>query len=247
MTTAGVEALRADHAALVEMAGEFTDEEWVTPSACEGWAVRDVVAHLTQLWRQVVDPGALPPPDPSGNTERTQDRWVEALQDTPTADLLAEYQALGDQAIAAMEALQGVDTLIDLGDLGSHPLDLVPNIFAFDHYTHIRVDLLAPSGPLEHPAPPLTDGHLDAIADWFVAAIPQMTPAAADQPIDLELVGLGRTERIGPEGEAVATVATSVPDLVLWGSHRASWRDLDVEVRGDQAAGERFLDTVHVF
>src|SRR5687767_7182221 len=125
MTTAAVDALRADHEALADLVDTFTEQEWAAPSACEGWSVRDVLAHMTQLFRQVVDPGALPPPDPSGVTERTQDRWVEALRDVPVEDVVAEYRKLGEQAIEALAGLQGIDSPLDLGDLGTHPLHLV--------------------------------------------------------------------------------------------------------------------------
>lgn len=52
---------------------------------------------------------------------------------------------------------------MDLGDLGTHPMDLIANAFAFDHYTHIRVDVLAPGGPVDRPVPPVTEDHLDAV------------------------------------------------------------------------------------
>ncbi len=210
--------------------------------------MRDVLSHMTQLWRQVVDPASLPEGDPSGSSERTQDRWVEALYDVPAEQILADYRTLGEQAIAGLEGLQGVEETMDLGDLGTHPMHLIANAFAFDHYTHIRVDVLAPGGPVDRPAPPVTEDHLAASADWILAGIPQMSPAAAVEPIDLELTGPGgRTARVGPEGDPLATVTSSIPDLVLWSTGRRAWRDLDVKVSGDEAAGTRFLDTVHVF
>jgi uncharacterized protein (TIGR03083 family) len=248
MTNAAVDALRADHEALVELVDTFTEEEWAAPSACEGWSVRDVLAHMTQLWRQVVDPGTLPPPDPSGVTERTQDRWVEALRHVPVEEVVADYRKLGEQAIEALAGLQALDSPMDLGDLGTHPLHLIANAFSFDHYTHIRADLLAPGGPLDRPVPPAGEKHLAAAADWIVAGIPQMTPAAVTRPIELVVTGPGaRTARFGPDGDPVATVTSTVPDLVLWSTRRRSWRDLDVAIDGDIAAAEHFCDTVHVF
>ena len=93
MTTAAVDALRADHEALAVIAGTLSAEEWVAPSACDGWAVRDVLGHMTQLFRQVVGSGRAPPADPSGSTERTQDRWVEALRGPPVEQVLADYRS----------------------------------------------------------------------------------------------------------------------------------------------------------
>ena len=60
--------------------------------------------------------------------------------------MLADYRTLGEQALAGLEGLQGVEETMDLGDLGTHPMHLIANAFAFDHYTHIRVDVLAPVG-----------------------------------------------------------------------------------------------------
>ena len=80
-----------------------------------------------------------------------------------------------------------------------------------------------------------------------MAGIPQMSPAAVAEPVDLDLTGPGgRVASLG-EGEPVARVTSSVPDLVLWATHRQPWRDLDVTISGDEAAATRFLDAVHVF
>ena len=248
MTTAAVDALRADHEAFAALAASLSPDEWASPSACAGWTVRDVLGHLTQLFRQVADPASLPPGDPAGNGERTQDIWVEAIRDQPAGQVLADYRRLGEQVLATLEGLQGNDTPIALGDLGTHPLHLVANAFAFDHYTHIRADLLAPEGPLDHPAPPAAGDHLGAVADWIVAGMPQMSPAAVTRPIGLELTGPGgRRVHLGPDGEAVATVTSSIDDLVRWSTGRRSWKELDVRIAGDSAAATHFCETVHVF
>src|SRR5918997_3806101 len=205
MTPAAVEALRADREALSTLAQSFSDDGWATPSRCEGWTVRDLLAHMTQLFRQVVDPASLPPGHPSGSVERTQDVWVAALRDVPVQQVLDDYRALGEKAIAALAGLQGNDTPLDLGELGTHPIHLVANAFAFDHYTHIRVDLLAPTGPLDRPAPPADEPQLTAVTDWIVAGLPQMSPAAAAEPVELVLTGPGgRTlrYRTGPPAPA---------------------------------------------
>lgn len=248
MTAAAVDALRADHEALAALAADLTDDEWSAPSACAGWTVRDVLVHMTQLFRQFAAPSELPPGDPAGGIERTQDLWVEARRDEPVAQVLADYRRLGEQTLAGLAGLQGNDAPIDLGDLGTHPLHLVANAYAFDHYTHIRVDLLAPGGPLDRPVPPAGDGHLGAVADWIIAGLPQMSPAAVTRPIDLVLTGPGaRKAHLGPDEAAAATVTSAVDDLVLWSTGRRSWKELDVHVEGDVAAATHFCETVHVF
>ena len=252
MTVEAVKALHADHEALIELAATFSTADWAAPSACDGWTVRDLVAHLTQLFRQVVDPAGLPPADPSGATERTQDRWVEAMRDRSPEEVLREYVELGGQALLALEGLQGNDTPIDLGDLGTHPLHLVANAFAFDHYTHIRADLLAPLGPLDRPAPPSDEAQLAPAIDWMIAGIPQMCAgamAALDNVVRLELTGPGgRTVLLGTPGGGgpEARVASSTADFVLWATRRRNWRDLDVEASGDEDLAARFCDAIHI-
>src|SRR4051794_32773805 len=108
MTTAAIDALRSDHQALVALAATFTADDWATPSACDGWSVKDLLGHMTQLFRLVVDPAGLPEADPAG-TERTQDRYVDALRDVPVEQVMAEYRTLGEQAIEALSGLQEID------------------------------------------------------------------------------------------------------------------------------------------
>jgi uncharacterized protein (TIGR03083 family) len=245
MTTAAVEALRADHAALAEMAATFTPQEWAAQSACEGWSVQDLVAHMTQLFRMTVDPASMPEPDPRG-TERTMDRFVEAMRGRPAEEVLSEYRDLGDQVLAMLAMIQGIEDPLDLGDLGTHPMHLGANAFAFDHYTHIRVDLLQPTGPIDREPPATTEDHLAGSADWILSALPQMSPEAVVAPIELVLTGPGgRTVHLGPDGDPVATVTSSIDGLVRWATGRAPWQD-HVQVAGDEAAAKHFCEHVHV-
>ena len=55
--------------------------------------------------------------------------------------MVDDYTAVSKDAIDRLAHLEGRDFEIPLGDLGTYPASMVPNAFAFDHYTHIRVDL----------------------------------------------------------------------------------------------------------
>jgi uncharacterized protein (TIGR03083 family) len=246
MTNAAVDAVRADHRWLADAAATFTADEWAAESGCPGWTTQDLVAHMTQLFRFVVDPAGLPQDVPA-TTEAQQEVFVAALRGVPAADVLALYRTLGEQAIAMLELVQGVNDPLDMGDLGTHPLHLGANAFAFDHYTHIRVDLLAPRGGVDRPAPATTDAHLDASADWMVAVIPQLTPEAVSLPVELRLTGpAARVIRFG-DGEPVATVTSTIEDMIRWATGRGDALGLGlVTVEGDEAAAKHFLEHVHV-
>jgi len=44
-------AVAAEFASLADLLAAATDAQWDTPSMCEGWRVREVVAHLTMAAR----------------------------------------------------------------------------------------------------------------------------------------------------------------------------------------------------
>jgi hypothetical protein len=166
-------------------------------------------------------------------------------------EVVEQYVTLGQVAIARLRAVQDLTDPIDLGDLGTHPIHLVADAFAFDHYLHIRADLCAPRGPLAMPAPPSNDRQLGPVIGWMVTAIPQMNAAELgwlDTRVELELRGPGgRRASFGGEGADVVTISSSTADFVLWGTKREDWRDLDVRIDGDAVVGERFCDAVRAF
>ena len=202
------------------------------------------------LFRLVTDPASLPRTDASDGTEATQHKLVEARRGRASVDVLEGYRATAASALAVLETLQGIDDPIDLGDLGKHPTHLVANAFAFDHYTHIRADVLGPIGPLDSLAPPADTLRLGAALDWMIAGFPQMNAEALSAvagPVSVTLTGpAARTQRFLGEGDPVASVTSSSEAFVLWATRRRPWRDSDVVIAGDMEVGAAFCDALHV-
>ena len=250
--TDAVDALRADSSALLTAARAFSPEQWATPSSCAGWSVQDVVAHMSALWLQLTEPGLLPAADPSGNIERTQDRWVESMRGQSGPEVLAGYEANAPGAIATLETLRGNETPIDLGDLGTHPLGMIANAYSFDHFTHLRADIFGPIGPVGS-APEWDELRLGPAMDWMIAGIPQMCRdalAVIDGPVILDLTGPGGRVTIFPSGTDTADgarVTSSTEDFVRWGTQRCDWRDLDVQLDGDLMRATTFCDAIRIF
>jgi len=257
-----VESVRADHEEVLAVARSLSADEWAAPSGCAGWRVQDVVAHLACTFRTVAEPGTLPP-GVAGDLEATQEVGVAERKDWAAERVLAEYENLGTNAIEALARLQTpgmAENLIPIENAGTYPLHLVANALAFDHYCHLRNDILRPLGPIERPAPPHDDLRLGAALEWLLAGLPQMPGPAINEavqtPIVLELTGPGGgtwTIRPGVEvdegaaPEATATIRCSARDFVVWSTHRQPWRELDVDIDGDRAAAEQVLDAVHLF
>ena len=142
---------------------------------------RDLVAHMSSNYKETVEPSP-PPPEPLNlPAERLMDLLVD-LRDgvEQRAGPRRVPAVLRLRALATLTALQDeplASTVIPLADLGSYPMHLLADAYAFDHYCHLRVDLLSPHGPIELVAPPPPDDASIAPAvGWMLAGIPQMQP-----------------------------------------------------------------------
>src|SRR4051812_9746435 len=235
MTAEGVAALRADRDVVLVLLADLAPGEWQAASDCDGWRVQDVVAHLANTFRAVADPSALPPGVP-GDLEASQDAQVAAHRDWTPAEVKADYTAISAAALDLLEQWQGpppVTTLIPIEDAGHYPLHLVANALAFDHFCHLRNDILKPLGPIDRPAPPADDLRGRATLEWLMAGLPQMSPSLKSvltQPLGLSLTGPGAGSWTIATGDgeisvnsgtsAATTVRGSTTDFIVWATHR---------------------------
>lgn len=266
MSENGLTALRAEREEVLAIARTLSPSEWAQPSDCAGWRVQDVVNHMANVFRNFVDPGALPPGVP-GKTEATQEAAVAACKSWSWERVLGDYEEMSSKGIEALTGLVTgpmADTVVPLDDLGSHPLHRLANALAFDHFCHLRNDILRPNGPIDRPAPPADALRVGATMEWLVPGIAQMSPPslaeALDRPVALRLTGVGGGEWTlrrgddasvevveGTSGDQVATVASPATEFVIWATHRRPWRERDVVIDGDAATAGRVLDAIHVF
>jgi uncharacterized protein (TIGR03083 family) len=238
MTSGATESLRADRGALLEICAGLSDAEWKAESGCAGWSVQDVVAHLGGLYWLVVDPSQLP--DTSGaDTEASQEIVVESRRSWSPTRTLEDYAAVSEIALQRTADLEQADFVLPLGDLGTYPAAVLPNAYAFDHYTHIRADLFAPRGPLTSAPPPSDELRLRPALDWVEAALPQQNAAAVDVlPGAVELAVTGTAARVITvgSGDVVATIESDGPGLIRWVTQRATWAEVGANATGDAAA-----------
>lgn len=269
MTQQAVDALRADREEVLALGASLSEDEWDAPSDCAGWRVQDVIAHMAIVLRQVAEPGSLTPPVP-GDVEASQDRLVAERRDWSSSQVMADYEEISARGVEALAGLQApgiAETAVTIDNLGTHPLHLIANALAFDHFCHLRNDILRPYGPIERPVPPHDELRLGATLDWMLAGLPQMAPdatrVAVDRPFALRLEGpAGGVWTIGPAGDdglvevkeergdngaAAAEVRSSTSDFVLWATRRRPWQELDVKVAGDKEYAARVLNAIHVF
>lgn len=268
MSKQAIEALLATREDVLSLARSLSPEEWAAQSDCEGWRVQDVITHMASVFASVVDPSSLPEGVPD-DVEATQDLIVASRKDWTPEQVLADYEELSEKGIRAVSDFQdgpAADTMIPIANLGTHPLHLVANAFAFDHYCHLRNDILKPNGPIERVVELDDEVRLGATMEWLISGLPQMAPDAmrnaVTQPFVLEVTGPGGgtwtllpapgDDQLvelsdAPTKAAAATATTTSTDFVLWSTHRRPWRELGVVVEGDQDYAAGVLDAIHVF
>lgn len=266
MTAAAVDAVRIIHGHLRAVMDGLSPQDWDRPSACAGWTVKDVVAHVTSNQKEVADPTPPPPdPQPTLSAEAAMEALVAPRKDWSPGEVRAEYDRYVEPWISALASLQeepAASTPAPVADLGTYPLHSFANAFAFDHYCHLRIDLLAPTGPLTASVPPPTDEELRPGIEWMLMGMAQMQPVelatAIVRPLGLKLTGAGGGEwTLVPAGDTglisvepgigsvAATVTSTAHDFVRWGTKRCNWRDC-CTIEGDDDIAATVLDVLNI-
>jgi uncharacterized protein (TIGR03083 family) len=232
--TTALDALQRDRDALVAICAGLTDEQWAAPSGCEGWTVKDLVSHTGALFWLVVDQSKVP--DASGlATEKAQDVYVDSRRSWTAAQVVEDYESVSTRAIDALGGLASQDFELPLGDLGTYRVSLLPNAYAFDHFTHIRADLFAPRGPLQTEPPAADAVRVQAALDWIEAALPQQNAGLIQQlrgAVDLEVDSpIVASIRVGG-GEPLGRVTSDGLGFVRGVTQRGSWDELGVRASG---------------
>jgi uncharacterized protein (TIGR03083 family) len=262
MSQAGLASAARSVAEVKGVIASLTDDEWAMPSGCAGWSVKDLVAHMSSNFKEVCEPSPPPPEPVNLPAETLMELLVEPRREWSNAEIRDEYLKYCDGAVAALTALQDeplASTVIPLADLGHYPMNQLADAFAFDHYCHLRVDLLQPTGPLSRDVPAADDALVAPAVGWMLTGLPQMQPGLENSltgSIRLVLTGPGGGSwRIARNGDAIAvtaddstadvTVASSAHDFVLWGTERTSWRDA-CTIDGDNVVAETFFDALNI-
>jgi uncharacterized protein (TIGR03083 family) len=238
--SSALKAIEADRNTLLALCRELDDSVWAKDSGCPGWTVQDVVSHMACSFWLAVDPATLP--DPAGlPAERAADVYVESRRSLTPRQVVADYESISLKGLEVLDAVQGQDVDVPLGDVGIYPASVVPTAFAFEHYVHIRCDLFPPGGPLTGEPPASDELRLAPTLDWIEAALPQQNSNlldGMDKAVEIRLAGVsGRTLRIGDTNVAAHITCDSTA-FVYWVTQRGTWESLGVDVKGDPSALE---------
>jgi uncharacterized protein (TIGR03083 family) len=259
VTKAAISALRAEHTHALELFDSLTAEEWQRPSGCAGWRVQDVAQHMAATFHSIADPTSIEA-GTSGDVEQNAEVPVQARRDWTAEQVMAEYREWSERGIAALDAMQEpptADMVIPIGNLGSHPLHIMGNAIAFDHYCHLRHDIgMAVPRAADLPHDPAV---LEPTIEWMMAGIPQMCAEALERCehgvnfvfTDLRhtVYHLRRSVGSGPwevgigADPSLPICVTSAHEFVNWATKRSDWRD---HVQLTDQASAPTLDAINV-
>jgi len=240
VTTPAIQALRAEHSHALELFDSLTDAEWALASGCAGWSVQDVAQHMASTFHSIADASSIE----TGSTpdvEQNAEVPVRARRDWSVDQVKAEYREWSEKGIATLAAMAAppmADMVVPLANLGSHPLRLMGNAIAFDHYCHLRHDIgAAIPRAADLPHDPLV---LEAAVEWMLAGAPQMcTEALAGCASGVNFVftdlqhvfytlqptGPGELWQVAHGTDDTLPVAvTSAHEFVNWATKRSEWR-----------------------
>jgi uncharacterized protein (TIGR03083 family) len=260
-------AVRAD---LERIISTLSPEEWEMDSACPGWRVRDIVAHLAANAHQAVDPipepeGAPPLPE---NRERQHDVRVDRRRGWSVEQVLEEFRTylpLFEEKLNSQQEEPLASTEIEIPGLGSYPIHALANAQVFDYFCHLRHDILQPYGPVD-PAradrvlDPVSHDALYAAVQWMMWGLPQMQGSTLDatvtEPVTFEFTGAGASvwtvskrpdgglQALEEDGEAVRVVSNAA-EFVAWGTTRRPWAE-HCTIKGDERLAMPLLNALDI-
>ena len=138
----------------------LTDDEWARPSGCWVGVSRTSPPTLSSNFKAAGRPVA--------SFRRAVLRDARRTADGPARRAPTELepgQVLGRTAVVLAPAGGGLGavqepplatTPLTMADLGTYPMHLLADAYAFDLYCHLRIDILAPARPIRPRVPPPT-------------------------------------------------------------------------------------------
>jgi uncharacterized protein (TIGR03083 family) len=204
------EGIRAEREALVAYLEDLPEAAWDKPSACDGWTVRDMVAHLIGNAKDVAEQNV----EGAGSPEYNQ-RQVDERAGRSPAELLEEWAVQGpllEQGILALDDDFWNAPYLELGTVGEAVQRLLEDIWVH------AMDIRLPLGEEATTGPGL-DATFDTMARELKIRCPRLAPDVGKVAIEAD--GYSRSVTIG-DGSGHVKVAGDPVTLALVGTGRIS-------------------------
>ncbi len=148
-------AVAAEFVALADLLDAVSDPQWDTPSLCQGWRVREVVAHMTMAARYSEDEFMAQLRECDFDFTRLSNQIASRDAELPTAELVANLRAdvmqhwtpPGGGYLGALNhvVIHGLDATVPLGRPRRVPEDtirvLLDDLTRGGGHAHFGVDI----------------------------------------------------------------------------------------------------------
>ncbi|MEV6244238.1 maleylpyruvate isomerase family mycothiol-dependent enzyme [Lentzea sp. NPDC051838] len=114
------QTIDAERAATANLLASLEEDQWSTPSLCEGWTVREVAAHLSLAHRIGIGGAIVEYAKALGSFNRVVDRTARAEARRPTPELVAELRsAVGVHKTAPGQSIKNalMDVMVHTQDI----------------------------------------------------------------------------------------------------------------------------------
>jgi uncharacterized protein (TIGR03083 family) len=242
------------------------------PSACAGWTVRTVLAHVTLSAAALAGLVSAEPADPDVEFESGVDARARKFAERPAGELVDLFRSSVPAVVGTFASLPAefAAAPIPMGTAGTYPFGAMVDALTFDHTCHIRWDVLRPRGPVSRDLPAVEPERLTATVRWLMRGVPQMTSPAfrtrLTDPITLVFTDIKNptspaeptaTYRLmpgpgqvivepSPTEPARSTVHTTAAGFILWSTGREP-RESRVRLEGDAEYANQALAEFRVY
>ena len=230
-------AMRDERTRLVSYLEALPETAWDKPTLCEGWSVRDMVAHLIGNAADIVAQRL----EGAGSPEYNQ-RQIDERAGRSPAELLAEWAEAGPAFEAGIEALDDnvwKTPYLEFGTVGEALQRLVEDIWV--HGQDIRI----PLGD-EPTAGPGVDATLDCIARELPKRCGRLAPGVAS--VRINTGGEVREVTVGSDGVDLELKGDAIA-IALAGTGRVDLKsaEADGELSVTPSAPAGFADALNIY
>jgi uncharacterized protein (TIGR03083 family) len=244
-----VAAWRHTMESILALGGKLTDQQWLTPTECPDWTVKDIYAHLVGGEQWMADGHPLP--------EQNFGQWaaapVRARREVPAPAVLEELRKVYE-----LRRMQLESGKLDPGQAAhmatgqAMPLGMLLQVRVLDAWAHeqdIRRAVGIP-GNLDSPAAAIAGELFTAQLPRIVAKTAKVPPGSVIRltttgqvPIDVAVaVGDdGRGSLVSPRPAATVHLTMSWEAYTRLSCGRGNRDDHDVTVAGDRRLADRVL------
>ncbi|MGH9016447.1 MAG: maleylpyruvate isomerase family mycothiol-dependent enzyme [Acidimicrobiales bacterium] len=248
---------------IADLGAGLDGDEWDLPSECPGWTVRDVVGHMVGTEHSLLGAPAPPPLSAPAHVHNAvgaaNEGWVASLRDLGGPEMMEQFRDATGRRLEQMRSWPAAR----FDEIGPSPVGMVPYrefmaVRVMDCWVHEQDIRVATARPGHHEGPAATLA-IDRLTSAMPFVVAKQAKAPDGSSVRFEL--MGREERrldvVVRNGRAAIDQEPAEPTVDLRMDLEVFWRlgcgrvsgpaargaGL-VEIRGDEALGQRVVDSM---